>query len=157
MAITDLLRLLPGDWYSDRRRGIGMQENHVVTCFVENEGLVLIVKRSSRVGTYQQRWAGISGYLEKGNTALEQAREELAEEAGLSPDDATLVKEGAVLEVRDEELGRIWYIHPFRFALDKKDKIRLDWENTEHIWINPEEIPACQTVPGLYEAWLRVK
>jgi len=43
-----------------------MKENHVVTCFVENDGSVLIVKRSSRVGTYQQRWSGISGHIEPG-------------------------------------------------------------------------------------------
>lgn len=134
-----------------------MQENHVVTCFVENDGLVLIVKRSSRVGTYQQRWSGISGYIETGRTALEQAWQELEEETGLNSGDASLVKEGDVLIVNDAELKKRWFIHPFRFVADEIDEVKLDWENTEHVWINPEQIHTYQTVPGLYEAWLKVK
>lgn len=134
-----------------------MQENHVVTCFVENDGLVLIVKRSSRVRTYQQRWSGISGYIETGRTALEQAWQELEEETGLNSDDASLIKEGDVLTVNDAELNRRWFIHPFHFVADEIDKVKLDWENTEHIWINPEQIYTYQTVPSLYEAWLKVK
>jgi len=134
-----------------------MQEIHVVTCFVENDGLVLIVKRSSRVGTYRQRWSGISGYIESGKTALEQAWQELQEETGLNPANASLVKEGAVLSVNDAELNKSWFVHPFRFLAEGIDQVKLDWENTEHVWINPEQIHAYQTVPGLAEAWLKVK
>lgn len=134
-----------------------MKESHVVTCFIENDGQVLIVKRSSRVGTYQQRWSGISGYIEPGKTAEEQAWQELDEEVGLNSHDTLLLKEGDVLVVNDERLDRRWLIHPFRFAVVEKDKIRLDWENTEHVWINPEQISAYQTVPGLYAAWKKVK
>ncbi|MEQ8237246.1 MAG: NUDIX pyrophosphatase [Syntrophomonadaceae bacterium] len=134
-----------------------MQESHVVTCFVENCGRILIVRRSSQVSTYQQRWSGISGYIEPQHTDLEQAWEELGEEAGLTEQDAVLVKQGEVLVIEDSDLGRRWFIHPFRFALEETLKIRLDWENLEYRWVEPEEIKSYPTVPGLYAAWEKVK
>ena len=134
-----------------------MQENHVITCFVENNGQVLIVRRSSKVGTYQQKWSGISGFLEPDVTPREQAWQELEEEIGLNSDDLSFVKEGEILVVNDAVLDRKWFVHPFRFALADKSKIRLDWENTEYVWTDPEKIPSYMTVPGLYETWEKVK
>jgi ADP-ribose pyrophosphatase YjhB (NUDIX family) len=134
-----------------------MQENHVVTCFVENDGQVLILKRSSRVGTYRQRWAGVSGFIEPGKSAAEQAWHELQEEVGLNSLEAALLKEGEVLVVIDDQLGRKWFVHPFRFVVRNKEKIVLDWENTEYAWVVPEQIQSYQTVPGLYAAWEKVK
>jgi len=130
-----------------------MQESHVVTCFLENEGQVLILKRSSQVGTYQQRWAGVSGFIEPGVSPEEQAWQEIQEEVGLSANEATLLKEGDVLVIIDDKLERKWIVHPFRFVVINRDKIVLDWENTEYIWIQPKLITSYQTVPGLYEAW----
>ncbi|MHC1721050.1 MAG: NUDIX domain-containing protein [Clostridiaceae bacterium] len=134
-----------------------MKESHVVTCFVENDGEVLIVKRGLKVGTYQQKWSGISGYIEVGITPMEQAWQELREEAGLDYSSVTFKKEGEVLVVTDEKLDRKWFVHPFRFALADRDKIVLDWENLKHIWIDPEKIPEYETVPGLFDAWEKVK
>lgn len=134
-----------------------MKESHVVTCFVENKGEVLIVKRSSKVGTYQQRWAGISGFIEPGVKPEEQAKQELLEEAGLDSSDVELKKEGEVLEISDENLDRKWFVHPFRFTLADRKKITLDWENMEYNWVEPEKIKDYETVPGLYEAWEKVK
>jgi hypothetical protein len=62
-----------------------------------------------------------------------------------------------VLIVNDAELNKRWFIHPFRFVADEIDEVKLDWENTEYIWINSEQIHTYQIVPGLYEAWLKVK
>lgn len=134
-----------------------MQESNVVTCFVENSGRILIVRRSNQVSTYQQRWSGISGYIEPQHTDLEQAWEELGEEAGLTGQDVLLVKQGEVLVIDDPALDRRWFIHPFRFALEEAGKIRLDWENLEYKWVEPEEIKRYPTVPGLYAAWEKVK
>ncbi|KAF1086245.1 Nucleoside triphosphatase NudI [Sporotomaculum syntrophicum] len=134
-----------------------MQESHVVTCFLENDGQVLILKRSNKVGTYQQRWAGVSGFIEPGVSAVEQARQEIHEEVGLGSDEVTLLKEGEVLQIVDNKLDRKWFVHPFRFNIKNKDKIVLDWENTEYLWVHPDQIPSHQTVPGLYAAWEKVK
>lgn len=134
-----------------------MQECHVVTCFLEYENKVLILKRSSKVSSYQYKWAGISGYIEEGNSPSEQARIELEEETGLKAEDYELVKAGEPLKVTDEKMQRIWVVYPFHFRLTKLKKLKLDWEHTEFRWVLPEKIKDLPTVPGLYEAWERVK
>jgi 8-oxo-dGTP pyrophosphatase MutT (NUDIX family) len=145
-------------WNFIKKIGDGgvMEERHVVTCFLEHEGKIPLLRRSKRVGTYKGRWAGVSGYIEKGNTPLEQAFVEIGEEAGLSAEDLELVKQGEPLAVSDEELGRKWVVHPFRFKVKTPDKIAIDWEHTEIRWIDAEDINKYETVPNLKETWERV-
>lgn len=133
-----------------------MEETHVVTCFLDYQGKILLLCRSGQVGSYQQKWAGVSGYVEEYNTAVEQAYQEIAEEVGLRPQQVKLLKEGEVLAVVDEQLGKKWMVHPFHFLLST-DEIKIDWEHTEYKWIVPDEIKNHHTVPGLYTAWERVQ
>ncbi len=133
-----------------------MEERHVVTCFLEHGAKIAFLRRSGRVGTYKGRWAGVSGYIEEGNTPYQQALEEIKEEAGLSEEDVELVKEGEPLEIVDEELGRKWVVHPFRFRVKTAEKISIDWEHTELRWIDPDDIGQYETVPNLLETWQRV-
>lgn len=134
-----------------------MKETHVVTCFLENKDKILLLCRSGQVGSYTQKWAGISGYIEPGQSPLEQALQEISEETRLSKGEVKLLKEGVPLEVIDEILGKIWVVHPFRFQVDTPEKIQIDWEHSECRWIEPEDIKSFNTVPGLYSAWERVK
>jgi 8-oxo-dGTP diphosphatase len=127
----------------------------VVTVFLTHEGKVLVLKRSSKVGTYRGHWAGVSGYLERA-TPLEQAFTEMAEEVGLCRSDVSLVRAGDPLEVVDRTRGRAWRVHPFLFSLGEPGKIRLDWENTEMRWVPPEELSKLRTVPALALALERV-
>ncbi|UCG11541.1 MAG: NUDIX pyrophosphatase [Deltaproteobacteria bacterium] len=127
----------------------------VVTVFLTHGGRVLVLQRSSKVGTYRGYWAGVSGYLES-EDPLGQAYQEVAEEVGLSEEDVTFLKTGEPLEVIDEARDRAWRVHPFLFAVAEPDKIRLDWENTEMRWIHPDELAALKTVPALSEALRRV-
>ena len=133
-----------------------MEERHVVTCFLEHGAKIALLRRSGRVGTYRGRWAGVSGYIEEGNTPYQQALEEIKEEVGLSEEDVELVKEGEPLEIFDEELGRKWVVHPFRFRVKTAEKISIDWEHTELRWIDPNDIGQYETVPNLLETWQRV-
>ncbi len=137
-------------------RGIAVEDRHVVTCFLERDGLVLVLRRSERVGTYRGRWAGVSGFLEPGTAPQDQAMRELREEVGLSDEDVQLVREGELLTVTDESLGRRWIVHPFRFRLLGNPQMQLDWEHVEMRWIPPAEIDQLETVPQLGEAWRRV-
>ena len=133
-----------------------MEERHVVTCFLEYGAKIALLKRSDRVGTYKGRWAAVSGYIEGGNTPYQQALEEIREEAGLSAGDVELVRKGEPLEVIDEELGRKWVVHPFRFRVKTAEKISIDWEHTELVWMDPKDIGQYETVPKLLETWQRV-
>ena len=129
----------------------------VVTCFIEFEGKILLLRRSQAVGSYQQRWAGISGYIEPGNTPLAQAKLEIEEELGLDPENLVLVKEGEPIEVVDRELDRTWIVHPFRFRVSGELALKTNWEHTECRWIAPQDIVSYDTVPQLDAAWESVK
>lgn len=133
-------------------RSSDFSPKHVVTCFLEHNGKLLIVKRSNKVGTYQGRWSAVSGYLDADDT-LAQAYTEIREETGLNSVDIDLITRGKPLEIIDEALSTKWTIHPFRFATQKPDRIKLDWENLEMKWILPSELAVFETVPGLESAY----
>jgi 8-oxo-dGTP diphosphatase len=131
-----------------------LQEKKVVTCFLESEGEILILRRSGEVGSYRGSWAGVSGYIE--STADEQALTEIEEETGLERGEVELLKKGKPLAVEDEGLGTRWLVHPYLFRIKDRDKVRMDWEHKEARWIKPEDIARYQTVPKLKEALSRV-
>jgi 8-oxo-dGTP diphosphatase len=131
-----------------------LQEKQVVTCFLESDNEILLLRRSERVGTYQGRWAGVSGYIEKNPD--EQALVEIAEETGLGEKDIKLVRKGKPLEIEDEELGVRWVVHPFLFHINDRNKVKIDWEHKETRWITPGDIDNYQTVPMLKETLARV-
>ena len=133
-----------------------MEERHVVTCFLEHDNEIVLMRRSGQVGTYQGRWAGVSGYIEEGHTPYQQALVEVREEAGLEEDDLRLVKQGEPLEVVDEEMGIKWIVHSFRFQVLRPEKIAIDWEHSEMRWVEPRQIAEYETVPKLAETWQRV-
>jgi 8-oxo-dGTP diphosphatase len=131
-----------------------LQEKKVVTCFLESEGEILILRRSGEVGSYRGSWAGVSGYIE--STADEQALTEIEEETGLGRGEVEMLKRGEPLVVEDEGLGIRWVVHPYLFRIKDRDKISLDWEHKEAMWIKPEDIAKYQTVPKLKEALSQV-
>ncbi len=71
-----------------------LQERQAVTSFLESEDEILILLRSEDVSTYKGRWAGISGSIDKGKTADEQATVEIEEEVGLLRGQIELIRKG---------------------------------------------------------------
>jgi 8-oxo-dGTP diphosphatase len=126
----------------------------VVTCFLESDSEILILRRSGQVGSYQGRWAGVSGYIE--TTADEQALTEIEEETSLSGEDLKLIRKGKPLTVKDDKLGVKWVVHPYLFRIKDRDKIKIDWEHKEIRWIPPRDIDNFETVPQLKEVFARV-
>jgi ADP-ribose pyrophosphatase YjhB (NUDIX family) len=131
-----------------------LEEKHVVTCFLESQDKILLLKRSAKVSTYQGRWAGVSGYVEK--SPDEQALTEIEEEISLGKEDIELVKRGEVLEVVDTKIGKKWIVHPYLFHIADPDKVKINWEHKEARWIDPKDIDKYETVPMLKETWERV-
>ncbi len=115
---------------------------------------LLVVRRSGRVGSYNARWGGISGFIEQGVSPEEQAYTEIREETGLQPPQVRLLKRGEVVEYIDEDLNRRWLVHPFLAEVLAPDAIQLDWEAEEMRWIVPEELSNYETVPKLHEAFI---
>jgi len=128
-----------------------MKTRHVISAFLQLDGHILLVKRSSKVGSYQGYWSAISGYVEN-ETALLQAQTEIEEETGLTLDKYSLVNEGDILEIDDARLQIRWIVHPFLFVLNGEHTIRLDWENCEMAWVEKGDLNKYKTVPALEEA-----
>jgi PncC family amidohydrolase len=134
----------------DTLKDVPLDEKHVVTCFLEHQKLILILRRSGRVSTYKRAWAGVSGYVE--TNPLDQAYSEIREETGLFKSTVKLIQEGKPVEVIDMSLHRKWIVHPFLFHVTDPERLKIDWEHTEFKWIKPKDLSKYQTVPGLHTA-----
>ncbi|MCK4969359.1 MAG: NUDIX domain-containing protein [Thermoplasmata archaeon] len=110
--------------------------------------MVLLLKRSLSVKTNKGKWAGVSGYVEVGETPLETAYKELEEEVAARPGLVRLVREAKPLTFLDTEHDTTWVVHPFLFD-DLGVEVVLDWEHTEFRWIEPEELGSFDTVVSL--------
>ena len=131
-----------------------LEEKHVVTCFLESDGKILLLRRSRQVGSYQGKWAGVSGYVE--SLPDKQALIEIYEEVDLDTDDIRLLKTGASLVIDDKELETRWVVHPFLFHVNDPEKVKIDWEHREYKWVVPSDIDKYDTVPGLRNTLERV-
>jgi hypothetical protein len=47
-------------------------------------------------------------------------------------------------------------IHPYLYEARGDEPISIDWEHFEYKWVEPGELSAYDTVPGLAEALARV-
>jgi len=131
----------------------------VVTCLlISREGKLLILKRSDKVRTYKGLWGGVAGYVEENEDPYETAIKEIKEEVGIDRNDVHLIKKIDPIELTDfyEGLKYSWKIFPFLFKTEKKDKIDIDWEHSQHRWIAPSEIKKYDTVPHFREVVSRL-
>lgn len=122
-----------------------------VTAFIESDGKILLLLRSDRVSTYAGKWGGVSGSIDNGKTADEQALVEIEEETGLSRNDIRLVKKGEPLVFDDRSIQVRKVVYPYLFHVRDRDLIRLDWEHKQLQWIDPADIGTYDTMPMLRE------
>ena len=131
-----------------------MADRHVVTAFLHRAGHVLLLRRSGEVSTFRGRWAAVSGGLERGVAPIDQALREIREETGLEAAQLSFECAGAALVA--EGHGWRFIVHPFRFRMGVEADPRLDWEHSEQVWADPEDIDDATSVPRLRETWRRV-
>jgi len=121
----------------------------VVTSVLKNQNEVLVLRRSMKVKTMQEKWAGVSGYLEKNEDLLSRALTEIYEETQINKDDLTLRKIFNKLNVQIHDELMIT-IQPFCFV-SKTRKVILDWEHSDYCWINYNEMGNFDFVPRFKE------
>ena len=127
-----------------------MFSTSIVTSFIKNDDKILILKRSDKVKTMKCLWAGVSGIIEKNDTTpLERAKIEIFEEAGFNEKEIELLKSIEQIKIKSAQYkNHEWNIFPFLFRT-KNSEIKLNWENSDFKWIEPNEIKNYETVPEL--------
>jgi len=116
----------------------------VALAAVEKLGEFLFVKRSEE-NSSPGRWGFVSGGIETGETPEEAAVRELREETGLK---AEPVDTGEYFIGRGEK--GFWRLEPVKLK-HVSGKVNLNWELSNHEWIQPEDIEDFQN-SGSYKA-----
>ncbi|MDH3192527.1 MAG: NUDIX domain-containing protein [Nitrosopumilus sp.] len=133
-----------------------MRTTKIVTSFIKDDEKVLLLKRSNKVKTMKDLWAGISGIIEKNEEPLSRAKIEIFEEIGISEEEIKLIKAAKEMRVKSPQYeNHEWQIFPFLFEV-KKPKIKLNWENSEYVWIKRDELSNYKTVPSLDKVLLNL-
>lgn len=133
-----------------------MRATKIVTSFIQDEQKILILKRSDKVKTMKGLWAGISGIIEKDENPLTRAKIEIYEETGISEDKIKLIKSAEKLRVNSPQYeNHEWEIFPFLFEA-KNPEIKLNWENSEYLWIQINELKNYNSVPSLEKVLLNL-
>ena len=133
-----------------------LRERQTVTSFLESEDEILILLRSEYVSTYRGRWAGISGSIDQGKTADEQAMVEIEEEVGLRRGQIELTRKGEPQVIVDPQRRIRKIVQPYLFHIEDRSQIRIDWEHKAIAWIKPGEIDNYETIPELKKTLAQV-
>ncbi len=128
----------------------------VLTCFVKFQDKILLLKRSNKVRVYQKKWNTVAGYLDEPKPIRQKALEELKEELGILQKDIMQIKLGVPYKFFDNDVKKIWLVHPILIELKQKPRIKLDWEHTEYKWIYPKDILKYDIPSKLDESLKRV-
>jgi len=133
-----------------------MEYKEVVTSFLQKDQLILLLQRSNQVGTYQGKWAAVSGFLEENEDPFDRAKIEINEEIGLNSVDIRLIRTGDLLRAYDQKKNTVWIVHPFLFETNRS-AIRVNWENSQYKWVDADELANYETVPSLIQTFDRIR
>ena len=126
-----------------------MRSTRIITAFIKNNNKILILKRSDKVRSMKGLWSGISGIIENNEIPINRAKIEIFEEVGIKKNKINLVKIIEKIKITSPQYeNHEWEVFPFLFET-KESEIKLNWENSEHKWINVNELKNYETVPSL--------
>ncbi|MFA7342497.1 MAG: DUF126 domain-containing protein [Candidatus Methanomethylophilaceae archaeon] len=125
---------------------LDLESKGVATSILVKGGRVLMLKRSKSMTIFPGQWGGVSGTMEEGESPEETAVREVGEETKMSID-KPIRKAHPILVRHDQD---VWTVHPLLFHVETGEPI-LNWENSDHAWMNEEEVSILETVPGMKE------
>ena len=133
-----------------------MRKTKIVTTFLTNSDKILLLKRSQKVKSMKNLWAGISGIIEGNEQPLERAKIEVYEEVGIKESNIELIKEGKIILIESPQYeNHQWEVYPFLFSCNNRE-IKLNWENSDSKWIDIDELKNFSTVPSLEKVLTRL-
>ena len=93
-----------------------MRKTRIVTSFLKHNNKILILKRSQKVKSMKELWAGISGIIENNELPINRAKIEIFEEVGIKQEYITLIKSSNEITVESPQYANHqWIIFPFFF------------------------------------------
>lgn len=122
-----------------------MKTYFVVTGVLRHKDKVLLLQKASDDSSYPNKWSFCSGYAKEFESAEDGVLREIKEETGLT---AEIVKQGDIILLEDEKLGRKWIVLCFLCTTDS-DNVKLCHENQQFEWVLPDDIKNYDLVPGL--------
>jgi 8-oxo-dGTP pyrophosphatase MutT (NUDIX family) len=126
-----------------------MHKTKIVTTFLRNSDKILLLKRSQKVKSMKNLWAGISGIIEGNEHPVKRAKIEVYEEVGIDESKIKLIKEGNIILIESPQYeNHQWEVYPFLFSCNDRE-VKLNWENSDSKWINVNELNDFTTVPSL--------
>jgi len=126
-----------------------MHSTRIITAFIKNNNKILILKRSDKVRSMRGLWSGVSGIIENNEIPINRAKIEIFEEVGIKKSKINLVKSIEKIKITSPQYeNHEWEVFPFLFET-KESEIKLNWENSQHKWINVNELKNYETVPSL--------
>lgn len=119
----------------------------VIIIFVKYRDKFLLVKRSSKMLTYQGLWSCLAGFVDDDKTMEDKVKFEIEEELGLKTTDIKSIKRSDTYLFVDDTLDREWIRHLFLVEIGSAN-IKLSWEHSELVWVTAEEAKGYETTPG---------
>jgi ribose 1,5-bisphosphate isomerase len=127
-----------------------MIEQEVVAAFLEHEGKILILKRSTHPVSRRARWTVLWSYLR--HEPFRQALQAIKEETGLAESDVSLVRAGDPMEVDHRRAGVKWILYPFLFRVRDPRKIVSSEPGEQRKWVTRDGFRRARPQPWLVEA-----
>ncbi len=130
------------------------RSTRIITAFVRDGDRFLLVRRSNSVKTMKGLWAAVSGVIEGGESPLERAKIEIYEELGIGRDKIRMTRSARSVRITSPQYrNHEWEVYPFLFEA-RRPRIRLNWENSEYVWVAACDISGYRTVPRLVDVLL---
>lgn len=127
----------------------------VINCVVRHRGQILLVQRSLELHFYPGYWNGISGFLDDHKSLKEKVAEELREELGLKESFIKKISLGEIVDQESPKYKKTWIVHPVLVDVSS-NKVRLDWEGRNFVWIKPADAKKYKLLPGFSEVLKKI-
>lgn len=118
----------------------------VVAAVLSHGNQVALFQRSENVQNDNGLWHCITGFLSAPDTALDQVKTEIYEEANVGSSSLKFIN-SSILYLKDAK-DRMWKVHAFHYESMTRE-LGLNWENDAVQWLELSQIDENSTVNWL--------
>ena len=121
-----------------------------------HRGKILLVERDRSLHFYPGYWNGISGFLDDRTSLKEKVIEELGEELKIKKNEIISIRPGEVFDQDEPKYRKTWIVHPVLVRV-RTDRVSLDWEAREYVWVKMSEAAKFKLLPGFRIVLQKIK